>query len=190
MSLDSEDNSTDSDSDISSSGSGSEDGISEDESSDDDDSSSASDTNEINSRNLYHLFQRDHQVPPPEQPQSPKTASTLVDVDLKSRIAAFLPQLKQANETLRADQRIDDVADDEDHYIEMDLGLGVLKEKRRSATNSGEIQTRESGDSSSDEDGSSDEQDGPTTEGDVLHKLMGAKAGTKARPLIQDVDMS
>ncbi|KIW64671.1 hypothetical protein PV04_09589 [Phialophora macrospora] len=54
--------------------------------------------------------------------------------DLKLRLQAFLPQLQQANaelETLRAshDLRIDQISDDADHYIEMDLGLGVLAEE-------------------------------------------------------------
>lgn len=64
---------------------------------------------------------------------------------LRSRIAAFLPQLRQANEDLtnaEDDHRIDTIADDQDHYIEMDLGLGVLKEKPRRGPLHGEIRTR------------------------------------------------
>lgn len=49
--------------------------------------------------------------------------------DLKSRIAAFLPQLAEANQNLSEPKRIDDVGADERHYIEMNLGLGVLTEK-------------------------------------------------------------
>ncbi|KAF2723649.1 hypothetical protein K431DRAFT_301550 [Polychaeton citri CBS 116435] len=49
--------------------------------------------------------------------------------DLKSRLAAFLPQMQKANAQLDKNaQNIEDVEDDEPH-IEMDLGLGVLEEE-------------------------------------------------------------
>ena len=73
--------------------------------------------------------------------------------DLKSRLAAFLPQLAKANETLEGTERIDDVDDDEERYIEMNLGLGVLSENKQQ---DGEIQTKES-ESESDSVTSSDE---------------------------------
>ncbi|RAK97168.1 NOPCHAP1/New4 family protein [Aspergillus ibericus CBS 121593] len=59
--------------------------------------------------------------------------------DLLSRLSAFLPQMKTANERLEQeiaagrakDVRLDDLDDDEEgQYIEMNLGLGVLEEKR------------------------------------------------------------
>jgi hypothetical protein len=49
--------------------------------------------------------------------------------DLKARLATFLPQLKEANRMLDTAKRIDDVGEGEQH-IEMNLGLGVLEEKR------------------------------------------------------------
>ena len=49
--------------------------------------------------------------------------------DLKTRLAAFLPQLAKANETLSESERLDEVDGDEERYIEMNLGLGVLAEK-------------------------------------------------------------
>jgi Domain of unknown function (DUF4598) len=59
--------------------------------------------------------------------------------DLRARLATFLPQISKANETLSDAQRIDDVGDDEQQYIEMNLGLGVLSEQKQSQD---EIQTR------------------------------------------------
>ena len=50
--------------------------------------------------------------------------------DLKTRLAAFLPQLAKANATLSGSERVDDAGDDEERYIEMNLGLGVLAEKQ------------------------------------------------------------
>jgi Domain of unknown function (DUF4598) len=50
--------------------------------------------------------------------------------DLKSRLAAFLPQMREANQNLGSAAQIDDISDDEQH-IEMDLSLGVLEEKNK-----------------------------------------------------------
>ena len=63
-------------------------------------------------------------------PPSSATSQT----DLKSRLASFLPQLQQANAELETDpdaasKQIDHVDDAEEQYIEMNLGLGVLKAK-------------------------------------------------------------
>lgn len=52
--------------------------------------------------------------------------------DLASRLKAFLPQMQQANSELSekgAGLSMEDVADGEEH-IEMDLGLGVLEQKK------------------------------------------------------------
>jgi hypothetical protein len=108
--------------------------------------------------------------------------------DLRSRIASFLPQLRKANEELVAagdDRRIDAVAEDQDQYIEMDLGLGVLKEKKRP---NGEIQTHEISSSSSSSD--DDESEVGDLEKDAMLKLMARKEArcSKGRPVIQDID--
>ncbi|KAG2204567.1 uncharacterized protein EV154DRAFT_313463 [Mucor mucedo] len=54
--------------------------------------------------------------------------------DILSRVQAFLPQLKSANEQLKAaDPKsldIENVEEDDGQYIEMNLGLGVYEEKR------------------------------------------------------------
>lgn len=105
--------------------------------------------------------------------------------DLPSRIAAFLPQLRKANEDLvgaEADLRIDAVADDQDHYIEMDLGLGVLKERRRRRRRPAneEILTRQSSSSSSSSTGSSSTGDsdnsGSSSDHDADTKASGPEA--------------
>lgn len=52
--------------------------------------------------------------------------------DLRARIAAFLPQMKEANSLLASatgQYSMEDVEDGEQH-IEMNLGLGVLEEQR------------------------------------------------------------
>ncbi|KAF8539281.1 hypothetical protein BDD12DRAFT_805509 [Trichophaea hybrida] len=57
--------------------------------------------------------------------------------DLLSRLNSFLPQLSTANASLEAEiaaagnadtKNIEHVSDDEEQYIEMNLGLGVLEE--------------------------------------------------------------
>ncbi|KIW12021.1 hypothetical protein PV08_09295 [Exophiala spinifera] len=58
--------------------------------------------------------------------------------DIRSRLQAFLPQIQNANLALQnaddaLERRIDNVSDSEEHYIEMNLGLGVLSERREEA---------------------------------------------------------
>ena len=106
---------------------------------------------------------------------------------LGARLATFLPQLERANEELAYDQddhRIDQVGDDEEQYIEMDLGLGVLKEKRLGASD-GNVRLEESSDKSSSDDESDEEEEAIE---DVLEKMMGTRAGKGAKPVIQDLE--
>ena len=56
------------------------------------------------------------------------------NTSLKSRLARFIPQLKTANAELERDSasaslQLDHVSADQECYIEMDLGLGVLKQR-------------------------------------------------------------
>lgn len=109
--------------------------------------------------------------------RKPKTGA----FDLKSRLAAFLPQLAAANselERLRAEgglegMSMEDVDEEEGGYIEMDLGLGVLEEKR-------------DGEESGDEEGEDadadtmDEESKKQKEKDVLGRMMGFKGGRQA----------
>lgn len=82
--------------------------------------------------------------------------------NLQSQLQDFLPKLKRANKVLHRDQRNGRAAEydiealeDEEQYIEMDLDLGVLEERRSSAEREAEgIEGSES----------SDEGMGPKTE--------------------------
>ena len=109
--------------------------------------------------------------------------STSSSTALKSRLASFLPKLQQANAELETDpeaatKRIDDVADDEEQYIEMNLGLGVLKAKP-TADKASAVKTRlqEDSDSYDEEDTVSSEDDAgaETTEVGVVDKLRGVR---------------
>ena len=70
--------------------------------------------------------------------------------DLRTRLAAFLPKISEANEMLSESARIDEVGDQEERYIEMNLGLGVLEKQdpdqvlTRTASNNVESETDDS----------------------------------------------
>ncbi|KAI9012604.1 hypothetical protein CLU79DRAFT_890664 [Phycomyces nitens] len=69
-------------------------------------------------------------IPPPEERKTYKIAPP---TDILSRLQAFLPQLEAANASLQnmkpEDLDIEQVEEDE-QYIEMNLGLGVYEHKR------------------------------------------------------------
>ncbi|EXJ63425.1 uncharacterized protein A1O5_11474 [Cladophialophora psammophila CBS 110553] len=77
---------------------------------------------------------------PPRGPGIPRfTTLPARGSDLKSRVQNFLPQLQRANAELEDssqvfDRRIDHVSDDADHYIEMEVGLGVLTAQKDDTT--------------------------------------------------------
>ncbi|OGM46787.1 hypothetical protein ABOM_004978 [Aspergillus bombycis] len=121
-----------------------------DSDSDDDDytSSSGSDSDEDDEVNHEEDDQdhdvksdngSDHTLPRIPAPQKPQIHRIERNPDLFSRLSAFLPQMKSANDKLQEeieagrgkDLRLDEVDDQtDDQYIEMNLGLGVLEEKR------------------------------------------------------------
>lgn len=85
--------------------------------------------------------------------------------DLMSRVAAFLPQLQEANGLLMSEGErysMEDVEDGEQH-IEMNLGLGVLEEQRRDEESS----TTDS--STDDEEDEEVEADPPVSSAVVNH---------------------
>ncbi|ORY97386.1 hypothetical protein BCR43DRAFT_489686 [Syncephalastrum racemosum] len=96
--------------------------------------------------------EQDEQVPR----KKPKMFKVQPNSDILSRVQAFLPQMQQANQSLeRADPAaldIENVDEDEEQYIEMNLGLGVLEEKKKKGTGS-------SSDSSDNEDENDAEDD-------------------------------
>jgi hypothetical protein len=117
--------------------------------------------------------------------------------DLQSRLQAFLPQLERANAELTATadalgRRVDHVDDDEEHYIEMDLGLGVLSERRNGRD--GEIRV-DSEDSSSDGtenddevgDGKEGDEEEVERQTDILARLRGEKASGGTKRKIEDL---
>ncbi|KAJ5960636.1 uncharacterized protein N7479_007786 [Penicillium vulpinum] len=115
------------------------------------------------------------------------------DSEILSRLTAFLPKIKDANEDLQrqieagkaGDLVLDNADENGGQYIEMDLGLGVLEEKRDS-------------DSSSDEKSDDEESKGATGAGknpqemndsDIIGKLMGGKSkkADTDKPSIQEM---
>ncbi|KAJ5752969.1 hypothetical protein N7520_009886 [Penicillium odoratum] len=116
----------------------------------------------------------------------PKIHKMQGNSELLARLSSFLPKMKSANEDLEKeiaagrgkDIILDEVDDDKD-YIEMNLGLGVLEEKR-------------DGDSSGDE--ADDEDMGGMESGtkksgvdDILEKLMGGKDLDADKPSIEEL---
>lgn len=119
-----------------------------------------------------------HATPPTSSP-SATLKLPASPTALKSRLMSFLPQIRQANAELETDpdistKRIDDVAGDEEQYIEMNLGLGVLKAKKTSQDTK-DVRTTASEDSeSSNEDSASasdDEAETGTSEVGIVDKL-------------------
>ncbi|ODM16833.1 hypothetical protein SI65_07798 [Aspergillus cristatus] len=118
--------------------------------------------------------------------------------DIMSRLTAFLPQMKSANEDLerelaagRGKELQVDGADEEveGRYIEMNLGLGVLEEKRSGDENNNS--------SSDDEDERPDNEEGkqhstelPSRPKDpsVLGKLMGVNNDDSKKPTIEEMN--
>ncbi|KAI5854597.1 hypothetical protein BZA05DRAFT_370597 [Tricharina praecox] len=132
---------------------------------------------------------RNMSLPPPPTGKKPAFTAPPSQSDLLSRLTTFLPQLSAANATLDeeirahgADSRnIEHVADDEERYIEMNLGLGVLEEVRD--------------ESSSDED-SEDDEDEEEEEEDAVEEIKTIVAGSTRhgkgpregkQPLIEEV---
>ncbi|KAJ5883648.1 uncharacterized protein N7473_010534 [Penicillium subrubescens] len=110
--------------------------------------------------------------------------------DLLSRLSSFLPQMKNANEDLEKkiaagkgqEMVLDSVDDDGKDYIEMNLGLGVLEEKRG-----------DNEDSSSDDEGDDENPDGDSqkskenADSDLLGQLMGAITCSSDKPKIEEM---
>jgi Domain of unknown function (DUF4598) len=134
-------------------------------------------------------------LPLPEKPpiSVPNSAS-----DLHSRLSSFLPELQKANTDLQNSaeamaRRLDEVADDEEHYIEMNLGLGVLKEKKSGAVRAEGVKLRDEYSTSSTEDSGSDSMESrdaveeQNVDGDPLADMMGGKPPRSKVPKIQEV---
>lgn len=122
-----------------------------------------------------------------QQKAPPKSA-------LSDRLKEFLPQLAAANESLERDRAagklaalsLENVDENAENYIEMNLGLGVLKERdpNKTESDSESDSGEESGDEmETDTDGQKEQE---AKEQDVLAKLMGQKK-SKSGAVIQEV---
>ena len=120
---------------------------------------------------------------PPAPPEIPAS-------DLSARLQAFLPTIAAANAELEEERRRGELDErdienvDEDGYIEMNLGLGVLEEKDEDAILSS------SGEAMSDDEAEGDDGVGSQQSEDVLRKLMGSSRGKGRKPGIQEVASS
>ncbi|RHZ64268.1 NOPCHAP1/New4 family protein [Aspergillus thermomutatus] len=127
--------------------------------------------------------------------QKPRIHCIAKDPDLLSRLSAFLPKMKSANEDLQReiaagrgkDLQLDEVEDQEGQYIEMNLGLGVLEEKRADCSSSTDEEIGDGPESANDEDGA-----GLDTklqkDSDILDKLMGkTKEFSDQKPTIEEL---
>ncbi|EEA23176.1 hypothetical protein TMatcc_002036 [Talaromyces marneffei ATCC 18224] len=152
--------------------------------------------------------ERDNKETIPYIPGRPKPQISLPpNSDLLARVSSFLPQLQAANADIEQrlakgesleDMILDDVKDNEaeedgeegggKEYIEMNLGLGVLKEKRRRREEGG-IDLDDESPSDTDEEEDEAEEDG---EGRVMDQLMGLKGRSvqkqKLKAGIQEVE--
>ncbi|KAJ5727788.1 hypothetical protein N7493_005608 [Penicillium malachiteum] len=171
------------DSDYTSSSGSSCDSSSEDDSSDDENES-------IHHENKTTSSTASSSIPHVQGRLKPRIRKMEGNSELLARLSAFLPKMKSANEDLEKqiaegkgkDVVLDEVDDGKD-YIEMNLGLGVLEEKRG-----------DNGDSSgSDEDGEgmdgieSDKRGDMADDSDILGKLMGGKDLDADKPSIEDL---
>lgn len=113
--------------------------------------------------------------------------------DLRTRLDSLLPQLAASNDLLVSSDghlNMEDVEDGEQH-IEMNLGLGVLKERRSDESESeSECSSGEDGEENHDESGllSSDatQQAQHDARSDVMRKLLGWSE-ERRRPGIEDM---
>jgi len=123
----------------------------------------------------------------------PITSSSLSNTasDLCSRLSTFLPTLAAANDELELeraagtlrDRDIEDI--DDEGYIEMNLGLGVLEERKSDSTDSGCSSDSESSEEEEADDGRGHDVGRRSAGRDILETLMGHK---KRKVEIQVVD--
>ncbi|KAE8131621.1 hypothetical protein BDV38DRAFT_14582 [Aspergillus pseudotamarii] len=175
-----------------------------DSDSDDDDytSSSGSDSDEDDEvdneeddqdRDVKSDSGSDHSFPRIPALQKPQIHRIEKNPDLLSRLSAFLPQMKSANDKLQQeieagrgkDLRLDEVDDQTDgQYIEMNLGLGVLEEKRPA---DGVVPSAKS--EGSDEGPAEKPHPNAPSESNVLETLMGNQDTTSSKkPTIEEMN--
>lgn len=131
--------------------------------------------------------------------KKPRISALAPPPDLCARLSSFLPTLRKANAELQDPsevlaRRLDDVADDVEHYIEMSLGLGVLTEKKSATTRADDVKFTRRHSTSSGEDSGLDMEDAEAAKNEQrgdrtpLTKLMGGgKHTSDGRPGIQEL---
>jgi len=114
---------------------------------------------------------------------------------LLARAAAFLPQLRQANEQLDPQTaNIENGEGERCQYIEMTLGLGVFEQRRREE-GSGSLSESSSSSHSSSSDGDEEDDendgDGEEEEGGEAFQVSNGEAGRRTRtaPLICEMEI-
>ncbi|PLN84310.1 hypothetical protein BDW42DRAFT_162860, partial [Aspergillus taichungensis] len=138
---------------------------------------------------------------PPSVPGRPRPYIHRMKPDngLLDRLSAFLPQMKSANEDLQReieagrgqDIRLDEVDEGgEGRYIEMNLGLGVLEEKRDGDNSDEEDEKDHANNSTHPQNPETAAPGSQAKETDVLGKLMGNQhhEASAEKPSIQEIN--
>ncbi|KAE8335427.1 hypothetical protein BDV24DRAFT_143990 [Aspergillus arachidicola] len=178
-----------------------------DDDSDDDDytSSSGSDSDEddevdgeedAQDRDVKSDNGSDHSLPRIPAPQKPQIHRIEKNPDILSRLSAFLPQMKSANDKLQQeieagrgkDLRLDEVDDEADgQFIEMNLGLGVLEEKR--PADGVAPSAKSEGSDEGPAYGHAESRPNAPSESNVLETLMGNQDTTSSKkPTIEEMN--
>ncbi|KAH3298505.1 hypothetical protein KXW39_004729 [Aspergillus fumigatus] len=163
----------------------------------DDDSDSAGD-GEDEDQNADYSSERASRagssLPRVSAQQKPRIHRMTKEPDLLSRLSAFLPKLKSANEDLQReiaagrgkDLQLDEVDQEEGQYIEMNLGLGVLEEKRADGSTSTDDEIGDGQEFANDEDAAESDTK-LQRDSDILARLMGKKKSSDQKPTIQEL---
>ncbi len=130
-------------------------------------------------------------------PKKPHISALSPASDLRTQLSSFLPVLQKANADLQNSpealaRRLDEVAADEDHYIEMNLGLGVLKVKRPGTAGGDGVRltedsTSSGGQSDSDSEEGEEVMDPQEVERMPLTELKGGNQPSKKQSSIQEL---
>lgn len=108
-------------------------------------------------------------------------------IELLSRVQAFLPTIHASNEALAQqnpeDLDIENIGEDEEHYIEMNLGLGVFKAKRRNNNASNDSDESDSNSESSSQSSSGSRE----ISSDSSNRSCSPDASTNAEMSLRDL---
>lgn len=162
-----------------------------------DEANSAEDIEESSASN-GHSSEEDERVQELSVLRKPPISAMNQASDLRTRLSTFLPELRKANADLQNSpdgrvNRLDEVPEDEEHYIEMNLGLGVLKEKMADNTQADGVKLKYDHSASSSEESDRDsvdsktEPDGCKAKRTALDAIMQGRRPMKKKPNIQEL---